>query len=192
MFLRHRAIGRFSVALRGQLLNEQDITECQTLGHPDSRPKPRNMANICRAAPSSGDNRIILCFTGQLHLIPQVDRPKYRAKSTLSGCILSLRDTALPLQRVSPNPVDNLTDSRLCFTRIRQLWRETADALKVIPKEPSDKTRPPRTHRSLLVYVRQKSRQAAPKADPHRGTSTSNLWCGSVLHSRNRPARSQR
>ena len=150
------------------------------------------MAIFCRPPPSSGDNRIILCFTGQLHLYPQVDGPEERAKCTLSGCVSSVRDTALPLKRVSANPVDNLTDSRFCFTRIRTLWRETADRIAALmPKAPSDRTRPCRIHRSLLVYVRRKSRQVAPKAGHHRGTSTSSLWYGSVLRNRNRPAHSR-
>jgi hypothetical protein len=81
----------------GQLLNDQDISERQTLGHPDSRPKPRNMAIFCRPIPVSGDNRNILCFTGQLRLNPQVNGPKERASCATLGCLPFCEGSALPL-----------------------------------------------------------------------------------------------
>ena len=86
-------------------------------GHPDSRRKPQNMANFCHSPSSYRGDRNIQWFDRGLGPKPHANRTERCAVSARKGCGLQSEGAALPLSRVSANPVDNLTDSHFCVAR---------------------------------------------------------------------------
>ena len=171
-FTRHRA-WRPSRPFRGRLLDRGHLTETATAGHPDSRPKPRNMAIFCRQSSASRAYLNILLNATHLHRYLHIQVSQSHAFRTASSCSLPSDGAALPPDRPLPGLVDNLTDSLSRDTAFEHISEESRRTLRpqVFLGNRAFRLRSV----SPLDFACQRSAPFAPKAGHLGGTSTNRL-----------------